>query len=631
MNINEIINDLKKLKGLQLSAINAATGILELVEVNTESSNYKVRINDMKTLTKPLSQIEKIWNVLLTERVANVEIVLEGAGSRRHIPETLLANLPFIEHFKYGGKKHLHLKDENTHDYGTLKSVESKELREVKSRLTNLKKFDRSQFSVRLDSAVNFLDEATAELKVKFPGEFEQSKLSKVEQVFLELYKEVSGTVIPRQSANDYISILADGDEMIDLDAPEFTGYEGADEDDGELDFLEGEKQLAPSRIRFLPFTVSLIYDRIRHDEIELQPEFQRKDRIWPLTNKSALIESLLIGLPIPTFYFAERRSGAYVIVDGLQRITTFFDFMKGDFKLSNLKFRPELSGKMFKELPRPDQRKIREYQLYAYIISIRNDDDKMVRELFQRINTYGVKMSYQEIRCALFPGSSVRFLKLIAEHPAFKNATFGKIQPKRMRDMEFILGALGFVMFGYKNFEHKKFDDFLTKTMRLLNKKTLKLKSQSGDILVESNIYSNIDIGSDELFENLSKKLEDSFYLASEIFGKDRYKKQISGRVINKSLFELVTAVFALIDNSYHGALLANRKKIKNGLYDFIEGNVEPPVQWTSDAYHDRGFEHAITQSTSKHVTILYRFDNFISLLEQKIGRPISISGLLE
>ncbi len=641
MDFSVVLGDIQKLVGLRLEAINPSTGYVELVSLNIDANNYYMKLNGNKEKSRPISQLKIIWEALVQERSVNVETALEGSGSSRHIPETLLANLPYIEYFKYRRKKHLFLNSHATHEIGTTKEISSSDLKIVKSRLDNLSKFNRVAFSNDFDDAVQLLYEAGRELKVKFPGDFQASKISEVETKLADLLKKISGTVVPRddETDSDYIEIISSDTDMIDLDAPEFTGFDGGKNETIEGPYekntsFESIKQMSASRIRFLPLTVSLVYDRILHNEIELQPDFQRKDRIWPASNKSALIESILIGLPIPTFYFAERPSGIYVIVDGLQRITTFYDFIGDKFKLEGLKFRKEFNGYSFKDLPRPDQRKIREYQLHGYVIAIQKDNDEMVRELFQRINTYGVKMSYQEIRCALYPGSSVKFIKKVAESISFKNATFGKIQAKRMRDMELVLGAIVFALYGFESFDEKKFDNFLTNGMQVLNKHNLELRG-NGRIPptknVDSKLAAEFSPNTSELYFNLAHRLEASFNLAILIFESDRYKKEMSGKVINKALFEMITSTFLLLNDQQREELLKRKDEVKNGLYDLITGNRAPYVAWSTEHYKGRSFEYSITQSTGKRVTILYRFKNFQALLEDILKSKISLKGLLE
>lgn len=629
MNFNDVLHDIEKLIGLRLEAINPSTGYVEIISVNSDAKNLQVKLNGKNSQSRPFSQLEKIWSILSKERTVNIESALEGSGSSRHIPETIFANLPYIEFFKYKNKKHLFLNSDSDRQLGTIKEIGALNLKKVKSSLDNLNKFDRFSFTDKFNQVVKHLEEAVEELKIKFPGEFQTTKIYEIENNLHLLSSELAATVLP---STDYIPIISSDTDEISFDTPGMIGYEGGSDieidGDEKVDFQLDSNQMLSSRIRTVPITISLLYDRIRHNEIELQPDYQRKDRIWPSKNKSALIESVLLGLPIPTFYFAERASGNYVIVDGLQRITTFYDYIADDFELTELKVRSELNGSLFSQLPRPEQRKIRECQLHTYVISIQGDNDVWVRELFQRINTYGVKMSYQEIRCALYPGSSVKFIKFLAESEIFKEATFNKVQPKRMRDMELILGAISFILFGYRDFNEKKFDDFLVRGMTVLNGLTFNLPERH-EALDRGSLIAAISQHSSSLYIQLTTRIVRSFELAIQVFGNDRFKKEIDGRVINKALFELITSTFALLSTEQHFKLLNKRDVFKRNFYRLISGEQKPNINWESDNFEDRDFEYAITQSTGKRVTIIYRFSSFKSLLEEVLEEEIFLEGI--
>lgn len=632
MNFNDVLLDIEKLVGLRLEAINPSTGYVEITSVNFDAKNLQIKLNGKNPQSRPFSQLEKIWSILSKERAVNIESALEGSGSSRHIPETIFANLPYIEFFKYKNKKHLFLNFDSDRQLGTIKEISARNLKQVKSSLDNLNKFDRVSFTDKFNHVIKHLEEAVEELKIKFPGEFQTTKIYEIENNLHLLWSQLAATVLP---TNDYIPIISSDTDEISFDTPEITGYEGASEEEINgheevVDYQLDSNQMLSSRIRSVPTTISLLYDRIRHDEIELQPDYQRKDRIWPSKNKSALIESVLLGLPIPTFYFAERASGNYVIVDGLQRITTFYDFIADDFELEELTVRKEFNGKFFSQLPRPEQRKIRECQLHAYVISIQGDNDFWVRELFQRINTYGVKMSYQEIRCALYPGSSVKFIKFLAESDIFKEATFNKVQPKRMRDMELILGAISFILFGYSEFNEKKFDDFLVRGMKALNGLTFNLPDKQ-EAFDRANLIASVSQHSSSLYIQLTTRIVRSFELAIQVFGNDRFKKEIDGRVINKALFELITSTFALLSTEQHIKLLNKRDVFKRKFYKLISGEQKTNVNWESDNFEDRDFEYSITQSTGKRVTIIYRFSSFKSLLEEILEEEVLLEGILK
>ena len=638
MNFDDALEDIRGLIGLELTAINPKTGHIVIEKVDKEAGSYYVSLNGRKATSRPISQLELIWNSLNHSRVAYIEGILGGSGSSRHIPETVLANLPYVEHFKYKKKKHLFLSETATHELGEIKSLDASQLRKVKKKLDNLNKFDHYTFTLEMENALNLLKSSSKELRVKFPGEFKVTKLAKAQALLSDLLLTVSDTFLPPLDTSGYISEIIDDEKSINLDAERIIGYSG-----GEIEDIEGEneevsiddgfEEMSSSRIRLVHPTVSLIYDRLLHNELELQPEFQRKDRIWSLRHKTSLIESVLIGFPVPTFYFGERQDGAWFIIDGLQRVTTLCDFIGDRFSLKGMKFLNQFEGKTFEELPRPYQRKLREYQLHCHVITMTKDSDRMVRELFQRINTYGLKMSYQEIRCALFPGSSVKFLRYISGRPTFLKATFNKVSPDRMRDTELILGAVAFAVLGYKKFNHTKFDDFLTDAMKKLNAFSIKeitSKNEVTDAGVQPIIGLDV-LKTDKIYLDLVSRIESALSLAIKVFGADRYKKELDGRSLNKSRFEMITATFAMLSEDERKNVLEHREKIKTGLYSLLDGTKPQFVQWSSETYQNRPFEYSVSQSTGKKVTVLYRFSNFKALLEDVLETKLSLEGILE
>ena len=114
------------------------------------------------------------------------------------------------------------------------------------------------------------------------------------------------------------------------------------------------------------------IISRLKSDpaEIDLYPDFQRKDDLWDKGKQSRLIESILINFPLPAFYFDGSDNNKWLVVDGLQRLSAIRNFViNNTLSLENMEFLKNLEGKRFNELSRPLQRKIEETQIIAYII----------------------------------------------------------------------------------------------------------------------------------------------------------------------------------------------------------------------------------------------------------------------
>lgn len=137
MTFDDILNDIEKLIGLELESIKKGANII-LTEVDRKKERIGLITSQGKNKTRPFKELHKIWDELCSSPAAHVESVLAGSGSSRNQPETIMANLPYIEWFFVEGKKHLVLMKEPTHDYGTLLKMDEIKAVEIKDKLINL-------------------------------------------------------------------------------------------------------------------------------------------------------------------------------------------------------------------------------------------------------------------------------------------------------------------------------------------------------------------------------------------------------------------------------------------------------------------------------------------------------------
>ncbi len=132
--------------------------------------------------------------------------------------------------------------------------------------------------------------------------------------------------------------------------------------------------------------TVFDVMRRIDKDQF-IFPDFQR-EVVWDETRQSRFIESVLMRIPLPVFYLAENYDGKIVVVDGLQRLTTFSRYLKNEFALRGLqKTNPQLNGKRFKDLSPKLKNRIEDTQLTLYLIDS-NVPDLAKLDIFERVNT---------------------------------------------------------------------------------------------------------------------------------------------------------------------------------------------------------------------------------------------------
>ena len=212
------------------------------------------------------------------------------------------------------------------------------------------------------------------------------------------------------------------------------------------------------------PFSLKQINDLIDEGDIELSPDFQR-NFIWDNTRQSRLIESIFLGLPLPSIYLSQYVDGRLTIVDGLQRIMTIRRFLRNELRLNNLEYITECNGKtaeQLKEVFSPLRlRRFGQTQIMCFVIDYRSPN-KLKFDLFRRLNTGGKPLNNQEIRNCLSRPELRQTLKDMVNTEAFKIATDNSVKDSRMEAQE---AALRFLCF-YQNFNDNDPVDFYNGNM---------------------------------------------------------------------------------------------------------------------------------------------------------------------
>lgn len=237
------------------------------------------------------------------------------------------------------------------------------------------------------------------------------------------------------------------------------------------------------------PLSIEGLISRIKHHEINLDTEFQRKRSLWDDTTKSQFIESLMLRIPIPPLYFDGTDDDSWLVIDGLQRLSTIKEFIiDRTLKLTGLEYFVDYDGCDYEALPRSYIRRIDETQLSLYIL-MPGTPSNIKYNIFKRINTPGLKLESQEIRHALYQGAATDLLQMLAETEAFKKATNNSIPADRMLDQEFILRYIGFKYLGVEKFKQSglSIDVFLNQTMEYLRDCTKVRRVQIKDTFINA------------------------------------------------------------------------------------------------------------------------------------------------
>jgi uncharacterized protein with ParB-like and HNH nuclease domain len=240
-----------------------------------------------------------------------------------------------------------------------------------------------------------------------------------------------------------------------------------------EKEILEGRNSLSADR---LDMSFGELMNMYSNSELVIDPEFQRLFR-WDIDQRTRFIESLLLGIPIPSIFVAEDSNGKWEIVDGLQRLSTILSFFgmlkhtpeKNDWALESGDVISSLSGFRLSDLPIKYQLNIKRSVCRIEIVKWDSNYD-MRYELFNRLNTGGSPLTDQEIRNCIFRGISIEFTNLIKDL-ASNQLFVDLIQPTQKQKDELYLDELVLRFFSlYQNYSKvdKKLSDHMTEYMKL-------------------------------------------------------------------------------------------------------------------------------------------------------------------
>ena len=201
------------------------------------------------------------------------------------------------------------------------------------------------------------------------------------------------------------------------------------------MDILKVQEQLEKNR-RSVSFdsydiTVRQIYDMVSEKTIDVAPEYQRHF-IWDEQRQSQLIESIFLGIPVPSLFMATNKDASWEVIDGLQRLTTIVNFIGDELtikrinkdckklKINGLEKLDTLNNSVYEDLPKSVQMSFLTRPIRVTVLNDRSDFN-LRYDLFERLNTGGVTLHPQEIRNCVYIGEFNDFIKICAENENFK------------------------------------------------------------------------------------------------------------------------------------------------------------------------------------------------------------------
>lgn len=335
---------------------------------------------------------------------------------------------------------------------------------------------------------------------------------------------------------------------------------------------LEDEKELSIKRfdVAVYPadYTLSVLFEKLKSKDI-IVPEFQR-GYVWTIKKASRLIESFLLGLPVPPIYLYMRKDGKLLIIDGQQRCRTIQYFFEGKFPSGSksiefkLKFldtnnegdnnKSKWENKGYKDLEDEDRRFLDSSVMRAFIIrQINPDDESSMFYIFERLNTGGVSLEPMEIRKALYYGNLFKLIEKLNLNEYWRKIIGTEKPHKRLRDLEYILRFFALYK-EWKNYE-APMKDFLTK------------------FITE---YKDLDNKELKSLENIFIKTVNYIYnsLGEKPFHTHKGKFDVEGRLAKFKRLNLAVMDAFMVGIATNIDKLNNDLDILKNIYDSIKEN---------------------------------------------------------
>lgn len=366
----------------------------------------------------------------------------------------------------------------------------------------------------------------------------------------------------------------------------EYENIENDEEEEKEQPF-DAEKIRVDQQMLSVKYMLELMEQNL----IELNPGYQRRSVWKDNKKKSLLIESLMLRIPIPAFYFYENEDGKYQVIDGQQRLTTIKEFVDGGFRLSKLEYLgTEYNKKKFKDLDTKYVQRIYRTQIAVNILDARSPKN-VIYDIFRRVNTGGVNLNPQEMRNAICKQEVRDFLVKSTQNENYIMATRGRVKDDRMDAQELVLRFYAFYMaYNFeKNILHYEYPNIAA---------------------MLDNAIENLNKMNPERREEFFQKFDLAMKRSYEAFGKYAFSKiQRDGNRVRRNLDYINKSLFS----SFSVLLLSPDFDNMN-----IKGHQQKLLLSLADALEEHYYTNSITVGTGDKRNVYANFEYSRKVLEE-------------
>lgn len=332
--------------------------------------------------------------------------------------------------------------------------------------------------------------------------------------------------------------------------------------------------------------TINSLCEMLEHEMIDLQPDFQRHANLWDHRKKSRFIESLILGIPIPSiFMYVDYSRKKWVVIDGLQRLCALSDFMvTKHMRLHGMELLTGYEDYSFDDFPYFEQLDMTMRNITINIISGEASLDA-IYIIFKRLNSEGVALKPAEIRNALYHGPAMDLVKEIADGIEFQNVIDGAVSTRRLMHHDYVSRFIAFYLKDYREYRGNM-DLFLRETLSYLNEAK------------DQNVFV-------ELKEAFSRSLN----ICVTLLGKDVFRSPImtdkkkESNPMSITLFETMMCSVAKLTVDQENHLLRNI-----GLYRDMYVSL----------FKDPQLVKYLSQGTGQPASVRYRFERMGGIVKK-------------